>query len=229
MQVNRTENKIILNQQEARLMIGRLDQIMQRDRNSTSAGGYEVRSLYFDTLTDGCVVEKEDGLLVHEKFRVRIYGTDDRVIKLESKRKVGEQQVKKSMPITREILGELCAGRYSVLLECGDPMGPYFFAKLSRGMRPKSIVQYQRLSFCLDTNNTRITFDSDIRATESCFDLFQDPLLAHPILPPELVVMEVKFNNFLLGYIKKTLSTCRKSPSSYSKYANGRTFYRSMI
>ena len=96
-------------------------------------------------------------------------------------------------------------------------------------MVPKNIVQYNRLSFCLNVNNIRITFDSDVRATESCFDLFQEPLQAHPILPANLVILEVKYNDFLLDYIKQALRMVESKSTSFSKYFSGRSFYRYMI
>lgn len=228
MQVHRTENKFIISLAEARQLMARLDQIMPRDIHSLGPDGYEIRSLYFDTLGDRSCVEKADGLQVHEKIRARIYGTDDTVIKLESKYKNGEHQTKKTMLISRPLMEELAQGEYSGLLSSDDPMAPYFYKKLSGAMQPRSIVQYRRVSFNLDTNNTRITFDYDIRTTECCFDLFQEPLLACPILPPDKVVLEVKFNNFLLGYIQRALQGIRRSPVSYSKYFIGRRFCRTM-
>lgn len=210
------------------MLMARLDQIMPRDIHSLGSDGYEIRSLYFDTLGDRSCVEKADGLQIHEKIRARIYGTDDTVIKLESKYKNGEHQTKKTMLISRPLLEELSREEYSGLKTLDDPMAPYFYKKLSGAMLPRSIVQYRRVSFNLDTNNTRITFDYDIRATECCFDLFQEPLLATPILPPDKVVLEVKFNNFLLGYIQRALQGIRRSPSSYSKYLTGRRFCRDL-
>ena len=116
MQVKRTEQKMVIPVQQAVELKRRLDMVMPRDRHITSEDGYEIRSLYFDTVADRCFVEKEDGLLVHEKIRARIYGTDDSVIKLECKRKVGEAQVKKTMLIDRNMLDEIIKGNYSVLL-----------------------------------------------------------------------------------------------------------------
>lgn len=202
---------------------------MPKDVYCTSAEGYEIRSLYFDTVSDSACAEKEDGLEIHEKIRVRIYGTDDSIIKLESKRKVGEYQTKTSLLIDRTTLEELCRGHYSVLLKSGDPVALYFYRKLAAGMMPKAIIQYRRMSYCVPGNNTRITFDSDIRATESSFDLFRESLQTYPIFPPDQVIMEVKYNNFLFGYIKGVLSSIKKSQTSFSKYFSGRMFYRYMI
>ena len=230
MQVQRTETKFLINQKEALLLIARLDAILPRDPHAVSPQGYLVRSLYFDTPGDRCCVEKADGLLVHEKIRARIYSTQDARVKLECKHKTGESQIKRTLSISREMLEALCQGNYAALLTLQDPLAPFFYEKLMRGaFRPKNIIQYQRLSFCQDLNNTRITFDSDLRATESCLNLFQEPLPTHPLLPPDQLILEVKYNNFLLGYIKDALRGLHKSPTSYSKYASGRSFYRTML
>ena len=46
--------------------------------------------------------------------------------------------------------------------------------------------------------------------------------MENPILDPCLVVLEVKFNGFLLGYIKDMLEECNASELSVSKYCLGR-------
>ena len=102
MQVKRTEKKFILNSQERVLAQKRIGAVMAKDPYCISSDGYEIRTLYFDTFSDRACAEKEEGLLLHEKIRARIYGTDDRIIKLESKRKIGELQTKDSMLIDRE-------------------------------------------------------------------------------------------------------------------------------
>ena len=229
MQVKRTEQKFILNSQERVLAQKRIGAVMPKDRYCVSAEGYEIRSLYFDTFSDRACAEKEEGLQVHEKIRARIYGTDDRIIKLESKRKNGELQTKDSMLIDRKTLDNLCVGNYSVLLQNNDPMAMYFYIKLSQGMAPKAIIQYKRVSYCVAGNNARITFDSDIRATESNFDLFREHLLTYPILSADQTIIEVKYNIVLFGYIKEALAGVKKSTTSFSKYFNGRMFYKYMI
>jgi hypothetical protein len=229
MDVKRTEHKYIVRYEESLQFRQQLDRIMPRDIHCSGMAGYEVRSLYFDTVGDRCCAEKEDGLLDHEKIRIRTYDPQGQIIKLESKKKRGEVQRKRSMVISREICDCLCTGRYSVLLDSKEPDAMYFYRKLAEGMVPKAVVQYSRMSYCLPVNNTRITFDTDIRATESCLDLFRDPLQAHPILPEDLAVVEVKFNNFLLGYIRSTLDRMNWAEGSFSKYFSGRSHYRYLI
>lgn len=229
MEVTRIERKYILNSLEAAWLKSRLSAVMPTDVHCASPDGYEVRSLYFDTISDSACAEKEDGLRIHEKLRARIYGTDDAVIKLENKRKDGEHQIKRSMRIDRELLRELCLGDYRGLLQSESPMAALFYEKLVCGRFPRVIIQYRRFSYCVPTNNIRITFDSQIRATQSHTDLFREPLLATPVLPQDVVILEVKYDRFLLGYIKETLAGLRQSPTSYSKYYGSRSFSRYLI
>ena len=70
--------------------------------------------------------------------------------------------------------------------------------------------------------NFHITYnysiDSNIRASESNFDIFSNKLNLVPVMDLHNVVMEVKFNGFLLSYIKDMLSDTDSSEISVSKY-----------
>ena len=68
----------------------------------------------------------------------------------------------------------------------------------------------------------RVTFDNQIVATESCFDIFSEHLNMNPILDPYDVVLEVKFNGFLLNYIQNMINCIDKSELSVSKYVLAR-------
>ena len=75
----------------------------------------------------------------------------------------------------------------------------------------------------LEENNTRVTFDSDIRATESSFDIFDSNLCLYPVYSTEKTVLEVKYNHFLLSYIKDIINSVDKIETSVSKYCLART------
>ena len=93
----------------------------------------------------------------------------------------------------------------------------YAFMK-TRCYRPCTIVEYDRKAYIAKENNIRITFDSNIRASESNFDIFSNKLNLVPVMDLHNVVMEVKFNGFLLSYIKDMLSDTDSSEISVSKY-----------
>lgn len=223
------EHKYLLTRQEALTLSGAVGNILPRDPYAAGSEGYIVRSLYFDTVADGCCAQKEDGLRYHEKIRLRCYGCGNGILKLECKQKDGIRQRKISMPIDRDLFRSLCRGAYGVLLDSSDPTGEFFYRKLSTGMKPKAIISYRRISFCHPTNNTRITFDYDIRSTESSLNLLDSKLPGTPVLPPGMVVLEVKYNHFLLGYVKNTLAGMQKSACACSKYQAGRSFCRYLI
>ena len=57
---------------------------------------------------------------------------------------------------------------------------------------------------------------------QSSFDLFDPHLNMNPVLDPYNVVLEVKFNGFLLSYIRDLINCTDKSELSVSKYVLAR-------
>ena len=88
---------------------------------------------------------------------------------------------------------------------------------------PKTINQYKRYAFVAKENSIRLTFDSDIRATETCFKLFDKNLVLNPVFDYNFVVFEVKYNGFLLSYIKDIINSIDKIQTPVSKYCLGRS------
>ena len=186
-------------------------------------GSYPVRSLYFDSLDDGDYQDKVDGVELRRKIRLRCYGPDAPFAQLEMKQKEGDHQRKRSLRISRSDALQLTRGDYSSLLSCSDPFAAECYALMSMYCyRPKSVVEYQRCAFTAKENNIRITLDHNIIATESCFDIFSPQLLQHSVFSPYLAVLEVKYNGFLLSYIKDIIQSCDSSETAVSKYCMSR-------
>lgn len=187
--------------------------------------GYSIRSLYFDTLDDQDFWDKIEGIELRRKIRLRIYSPADTVSKLEMKQKQGPYQKKRSLAISRADALALCAGDYSPLLRYSDPFAAECYGLMhNRCYRPRTIVEYRRQAFIARENNIRLTFDSDIRATEASMALFAEDLALTPVLDPFSMVLEVKFNGFLLSYIKNLLDTVHRPELSVSKYCLARRF-----
>lgn len=198
-------------------------QVLHSDSHN-KIDGYTIRSLYFDTVNDDDFYNKIDGLETRRKIRIRIYNPDDDFAYLEMKSKQGDYQKKKSLKLTREDAEELIKLNYDVLLKYKEK-----FAKEIHGIMrtnhyvPKTINQYNRYAFVASENSIRLTFDSNIRATESCFDLFNKNLVLNPVFDQSFVVFEVKYNGFLLSYIKDRINTIDKIQTPVSKYCLGRS------
>lgn len=74
------------------------------------------------------------------------------------------------------------------------------------------------MAYIAKENRIRITFDQNIVSTESSMDLFSPNLVMNQVMDRALVVLEVKYNNFLLGYLQQILNAADRSEVSVSKY-----------
>lgn len=81
----RHELKYLINEGEHAALACRMAPVFKLDKHAR-AGGYTIRSLYFDDYCNSAYEEKDAGILMRKKYRVRIYNGSDKVIKLERKR-----------------------------------------------------------------------------------------------------------------------------------------------
>ena len=220
--VMREEKKFLITVEDFRNKSHFLNSLLIQDSHN-GTHGYTIRSLYFDTPYDDDFFEKLDGIETRRKIRLRCYDPKNDFAMLEIKQKQGASQMKRSLRLSREDAKSLIDGKYDVLLNYQEE-----FAKECYGLmqckcyRPKTIVEYNRMAYIAKENKIRITFDNNIVATESCFDLFSENLVMNPVMDKFNVVLEVKFNGFLLDYIRSFINSINKSELSVSKYALAR-------
>lgn len=222
--VVRTEKKYSISPYQQNRLLYRLERIMSSDKHS-GIGGYMVRSLYFDSIYDNDYFDKISGLEVRKKIRLRIYSPEQKTVKLELKQKQGSAQKKISLSITKELAEEMIHGHYTGLAELNSDLALTFYQILETGLyRPKCIVEYHRIAFAEECNDTRITMDSEIGMSPFCDYFFDKQLSLIPVR--EETVLEVKYNGFLLSNIKQVLDFADASELSISKYAMSRQVLR---
>lgn len=214
--VARTEKKYHISPITRTSLESMLAMNMQRDSFGAS-DGYLVRSLYFDSINNDDLQDKIDGLEMRKKIRIRCYDPAQEQVKLEMKQKQGAAQHKKSLWISRELAKQLISGKYDGLLDTGTKLGEELYSIMECGLyRPKCIVEYDRLAFTDDTNNTRVTIDTNVRVGSCEEDFFSyDPFLVPIMNDP---ILEVKYNGFLLSYIKNIVDQANTSEIAISKY-----------
>lgn len=218
--VVRTEKKYEISPEKSAVLMRTLPKIMQADSHG-GACGYVVRSMYFDSAYDDDYFDKVNGLESRKKIRLRIYSPNQQWVKLELKQKQGAFQVKRTMSISREGALELMRGELSALLRQEGELPRYLYGVMACGLyRPKCIVEYRRAAFTARANDTRITIDTDIRASRNC-GLF---LERAPVLTPLLKrpVLEVKYNGFLLDPCRQAVNLADIPEMSFSKYEMAR-------
>lgn len=219
--VLRRELKYQVSEENAARIKSRLSYVLSKDLHDKGEG-YMVRSLYFDTVTNTAFYEKQAGTDYRRKVRLRVYSANDETAKLELKEKQGNFQRKRSLLVHKAEAEELLAGRYGVLKDKGEFGYALYSLMCTEGYRPVCIVQYIRQAYISRTNDIRITFDQRLSANEGRYDLFDPCLRLYPAGMLGSTIMEVKYNHFLLSYIKDVLSQADQMPVSSSKYCQCR-------
>lgn len=224
--VSRKELKYMIGTEEVYFYKERLEKIMDADPHNRD-GGYTIRSLYFDTISDKDYYEKLDGVDNRRKVRIRIYDGNTDVIKLELKAKDSDFQRKRSLSLSKDEADMMIDGDYSFLLERPEPFAQAMFTYMSTGgYVPKCIVEYDRLAFMNEANDIRLTFDMRLRALEDPQEFFSARSDTYQVADPSETTLEVKYNGFLFTYIKDTLDIVNRPRISNSKYVRARAFLK---
>ncbi len=217
----RHEHKLYINVFDYLQLSSRLKHIARLDENSDEAGGYKVRSLYFDNYTDKAIVEKLSGLSRREKFRIRFYSDDPSFIRLEKKSKTNRLCYKESAPITKEQCEAIIAGDFDVLKESEHPLFRELYTKIHyQNLRPRAIVDYKREAYVYPAGNVRITFDRDIRTSNNVSGFFSPELVTIPAA--NATILEIKYDGFIPEIIRQLLRIDRRSETEFSKYVVSR-------
>lgn len=222
--VLREEKKYRMSLAASNYLYGKMSTVLHGDSfNGTKA--YMVRSLYFDSIYDSDFLDKESGIEYRKKIRIRIYSPETEYAKIEIKEKSGTNQRKRSLTIRKEDANSIIATDYSVLRQYSEDLAEeLYYIMMTELYRPKCMVQYDRKALIAEENETRITFDGFAVSNEGDFNLFDENINLYPVMPKDQVVLEVKYNHFLLSYIKDVLECVDKTEMSNSKYCIARKF-----
>lgn len=220
--VLRKEKKFLMDYASAAVARGRVGGVLAPDVHN-GGGGYVVRSLYFDTVHDRDYTSQAAGLEVRRKVRLRVYDPSADFALLELKQKQGDNQRKRSLVLSRTDALRLLDGGLDVLLGRPEPFALEMYGLMkSNAYYPKCVVEYDRMAFIARENSIRVTFDHAVRATSLSMDLFDPRLALMPVMDPFNVILEVKYNGFLLSYVKEALGSVDRSEISVSKYGLAR-------
>lgn len=222
----RKEIKYMIPLQKALFIKDSLDRLLARDSYCTE-GAYSVRSLYFESVNNIDFTEKLSGVDIRKKVRIRIYNSSASVCKLEIKQKKGDWQCKESFTISAEDVEKISCGNYEALKNyfhnAKNSIKAYNIMAQGR-YKPAVLIEYDRFAYQYPLYHTRITLDKNIRSSESNLNIFSSRVNYVPILYED-VVLEIKHNGKLPGFISNTLERFNLTQSAYSKYCSGRKIY----
>lgn len=216
----RHELKHYINLGECAVLCSKLRTVMKIDSHAGPDGNYQIRSLYFDTPDDTALMEKISGVDNREKFRIRLYNSDDSYIKLEKKIKVNSLTAKFSAPLTPEQCSRILKGDIEWLQESDHPLLNELYEKMQhQQLKPKTIVDYLREAYVYRPGNVRVTLDKSIKTGLNCTDVFHKNLSVMETLDGRMAILEVKYDAFLPEIINDMIQLGDRSKTSVSKYA----------
>jgi hypothetical protein len=210
--------------------------LLKPDPNMGKKSSYNIRTLYYDDVNESALCDKVSGVSKRKKYRMRIYNHSDLTIKFERKSKVQQYIFKESIRITRSEANKLISGSYDFLANSKAQLLRDFYLEIRNNlMRPVAIVEYDREAYIHPVGNLRITFDTNLRVDIGTTRFFDKDLCTMRVIDQPVILMEVKYNEFLPQYIcglfPETIrpqaafgkfSACRAQQKSLSGYSAGR-------
>ena len=210
----------MISEREAFTLKQVLRNIMKLDENAGADGKYLVRSLYFDDVYNTAYNEKLSGVQVRKKYRIRTYGNnrEKTVIKAECKLKQGAYIAKTSEVISVNRFYQVLSGGYGFLLKDNNELLRDYYIQLTRGLRPRVIVDYDREAYVMPEGNVRVTFDHAVRSASNTYDILSDDVWPIPVFEPDQLVLEVKYDEFIPNAVRNVLKLGALEEIAVSKY-----------
>ena len=198
--------------------------IAQLDPHAQKKGYYTIRSLYFDNIADQALREKLDGVNEREKFRIRYTDGDADLIHLEKKVKRDGVGYKVSCDLSAEETRRIIDGDTRWMASDKRGLVVELYAKMkSQGLRPKTIVDYERIPFVYGAGNVRVTIDYNIRTGLRCTDFFNPDCVTIPAGGND-IILEVKWDDYLPTIIRHAVQLKGRRQTAFSKYAQCRIY-----
>ena len=215
----RHEYKYYINESVYYTLRERFRYLLPMDENTVDEEGYLISSLYFDDMYQTARHEKLDGNRFRKKFRIRVYERSDALIKLECKIKFDNYISKISATLTREEYDMILNDDYDFLASRTETVCKELFGlHQTKLLSPVTIVEYRREAYVAEEGNVRITFDKNISASLLGLDMFSEELILSEILPTGVMVMEVKYDDYIPKAVLNLLQIGMTEKCAISKY-----------
>lgn len=215
----RHEIKYYINDSVYHTLRNRLKTVLIPDENMVNEEGYLISSLYFDDVYQSAFEEKQSGSRFRKKYRIRSYNRSNQLLRLECKQKFDEYIAKGSADLSDMEYQEILKGNTMTLINRPEQVCRELMVyERTRLLRPVVVVEYQREAYVLPQGNVRITFDKDISASVGSLDLFAQDFITRKVLSDHIMVMEVKYDDFIPYYVQELLRTAMTDRCAISKY-----------
>lgn len=213
----RYEYKYLLTRQQQKRVLAAMETHMEPDPYSHSS----IRNIYYDTPDYRLIRTSMMQPMYKEKLRLRSYGRagwEDPVF-VELKKKYDSVVYKRRlrMPSGEAMLAMM---NRAPMPDCqiGRELG--YAVEFYASLRGAVFLSYERDSFRgIEDGDFRVTFDDEIRYRTESLTLDSEPW-GNPILPKDLVLMELKLARSMPMWMARTLSDEGIYKVSFSKYGS---------
>lgn len=220
----RNELKHLITPGDRAAICAAMKTIAQLDPHARDKGYYTIRSLYFDNISDKALREKIDGINEREKFRIRYYDGDTSLIHLEKKVKRDGLGYKVSCCLTAEEVQRIADGETLWMATDKRALVVELYSKMKyQGLKPKTIVDYERIPFIYKAGNVRVTIDYNIRTGLRCTDFLNPRCVTIPAAGND-IVLEIKWDDYLPTIIRHAVQLKGRRQSAFSKYGQSRIY-----
>ncbi|WP_445478842.1 polyphosphate polymerase domain-containing protein [Lysinibacillus irui] len=221
----RKEIKQAISYPDYTLLKTKLQHVMQLDKHAGMDGKYLIRSTYFDNFTNKVLNEKKEGYINRDKYRVRIYGRSSSVINLERKSKRNNLTFKTKCEISQTEYEKMRVGDLSWMEKDSRGLIQDLYQEMYYSqLKPTTVVDYEREAYIYPYGNVRVTFDSKVQTSLRNTDMFNQNLPMVDVLESNLVILEVKYGEYLPDIIKYLLQSVDTRAEAYSKYQLSRMY-----
>ena len=218
-QTLRHEFKYYINLKTYQILKQRISMIAKKDENTRRDEGYLISSLYFDDYRNSALNDKIDGDRFRKKFRIRVYERETGIIKLESKSKLDSWTAKESTILSYQEYLKILDEDYDFLIQKEESLCKELYALIrTKLLKPKVIVEYEREAYVVDEGNVRLTFDKQLRSSINGLDIFDPNVIFSSALPDEIMVFEVKYDDFIPKHIRALINEHSMQRYAVSKY-----------
>ena len=224
-QKGRQELKHALNQMDCYLLRNKMKHFMESDPNTNDDGKYVIRSVYFDNIDNKVYTEKKEGFYKRDKYRFRMYNMNTEYINLEKKSKRNNVTFKEKCTVNASEYEKIRFGDIEWMEQDSRPLVQELYVQMKLMLlKPITIVDYEREVFIYPHGNVRVTFDSHIRTSNRSIDFLNPDIHMVPALDPNIVILEVKYDEFIPDFIKSILQVSDRRKDTYSKYYLSRIY-----
>lgn len=199
-------------------LMERVSEMMEPDPYNGDQKSYNVRSLYFDSLARDFYFQKIDGYPYRRKVRLRTYSDipDKEPVFLEVKNKYVDWIFKQRTHLKSYKKMIESGYHFNMLSADDDLVEQCVYLQKIYGLRPSILVSYQRAAFLDSKYDFKISFDWDIKSSES-----RDFWLPNDQLTPVLrgyFILELKFNQMVPEFFPDLVREFDLQRMTYSKY-----------